>query len=141
MADQVARMTISREIREKIDSMINNQLEMRSSQNELKTSQAKFEANLSRLEATQTALTISLAEFKASIMTRPEIIGEIDKRVSNSAYLSDRANLERRLETLEREQNEQPQRTLTRAGTMFMIGGIIVSNLIAVAGVLVALLR
>lgn len=140
-AERVPRASYSQELRDKIDTMLNHQAEMRSLQNEMRASMAKFEANQSRLEANQTALTITIAELKASMMTRQEVASEIDKRVSNSSYLSDRQSFERRLDVLERAREDQPQHALSRRSAGWVIVGIVASNLIALAGLLVTVLR
>jgi hypothetical protein len=99
---------------------------------------ADFAQKLDRLLEEQTALKVSLSELRASIMPRHEIDAEIEKRVSQSAYLSDKNGLENRLKHLE----DAPSASWLRAGILISSGigccgligtviGIIVTILIA----------
>lgn len=99
---------------------------------------ADFEHKMDRLLEKQTALEVSLSELRAGIMPRTEIDMEIEKRVSQSAYLSDKTGIENRLQHLE----EAPSAVWLRAGILISSGigccgligtviGIIVTILIA----------
>src|SRR5258708_23330138 len=64
---------------------------------DIKVTQAQLAAQQSRLEMSQNALAIQVA----TLPSRQEIATEFDKRLSSSAYPSDRKPLEDRIERLE----------------------------------------
>ena len=99
---------------------------------------ADFANKLDRMLEKQTALEVQLSELRASMVTRLEIDAEIEKRVSQSAYLSDKVGLENRLKHLE----DAPSASWLRAGILISSGigcfgllgtcvGILVTILIA----------
>jgi hypothetical protein len=99
---------------------------------------AGFENKMDRILEKQTALEVQLSELRASMVTRLEIDAEMEKRVSQSAYLSDKVGVENRLKHLE----DAPSAGWLRAGILVSGGigclgllgtcvGIVVSILVA----------
>jgi hypothetical protein len=97
---------------------------------------ADFESKLDRLLEKQTHLEVSLSELRASMVTRLEIDAEIEKRVSQSAYLSDKTSMENRLKHLE----EAPSASWLRAGILISSGIGCLGLLGTCAGIIVTIL-
>lgn len=99
---------------------------------------ADFAQKLDRIIEEQTVLKVSLSELRAGIMPRHEIDAEIEKRVSLTGYLSDRAAIENRLKSLE----EAPSATWSRAGVLISGGigcaALVISCLSIVVMILIA---
>ena len=81
-------------------------------------------------------LQVSLARLEASMMPRPEIVTEIEKKVSIAAYLSDQDSIKDRLAKLE----NTPADTRAWLNTWIAGAGCLLSTLLAGGSLTVSLL-
>lgn len=90
---------------------------------------------IDQLIASQHNLAVEIAELRSSIMSRPEIEADLEKRITIATHIADLTNVDKRLSRLE----EAPMGNWTRAG--IAISGSIgcLGLLLSAASVIVAL--